>query len=172
MSTISVASLSQQTQQIIHHRNLIVFDGDCVLCSRFFKFILRFDQNNSFHFATAHSEFGGTLYKELDLPPNEFETNIIIVDGLIYQKLDAFCAAMTEIGGGWRILAIAKFLPSRVKDFLYNSIARNRYKTFGRYDNCIIPEEAVKNRFIDPTPTPSISRMSIPPTQNLEPCLY
>ena len=70
-------------------RDVIVFDGECVLCSGFFQFMLKHDTAQRFSFATAQSQLGQQLYRALGLPTDDFETNLVIVDGLIYQRLDA-----------------------------------------------------------------------------------
>ncbi|MBH1973590.1 MAG: DUF393 domain-containing protein, partial [Rhodobacteraceae bacterium] len=78
-------------------RNLIVFDGECVFCSAFFRFMLKHDRREIFHFATAQSPLGQALYAALNLPLTEFETNLVITHGQIHQRLDAFAAAMAEL---------------------------------------------------------------------------
>lgn len=127
--------------------NLIVFDGECVLCSGFFRFMLRHEQAGRFSFATAQSPLGQRLYRELGLPADDFETNLVIVDGRPYQRLDAFAAAMRALPWPWRVLSVCRFLPWRLKDALYFSVARNRYRLFGRRDVCMIPGPEVRARF-------------------------
>ncbi|MEL7099222.1 MAG: DCC1-like thiol-disulfide oxidoreductase family protein [Pseudomonadota bacterium] len=129
-------------------QNLIVFDGVCVLCSGFFHFMLKYDRGQRFFFATAQSEVGQGLYARLGLPTDEFETNLVIVDGVTYQKLDAFAAAMRAIGWPWRILAVAAYLPRALSDWLYNRIARNRYRLFGRTETCLVPRPELRARFV------------------------
>ena len=93
--------------------NLIVFDGECVLCSGFFRFMLRHDRAGRFSFATAQSPLGQRLYRELGLPADDFETNLVIVDGRPHQRLDAFAAAMRALPWPWRVLSVCRFLPWR-----------------------------------------------------------
>ena len=128
--------------------DLIVFDGECVLCSGFFRFMTERDKGQ-FRFATAQSPVGQSLYDALGLPLDDFETNLVIVDATIYQRLDAFCMAMKTLGWPWRALGIARFLPRVLKDPIYHLIARNRYRIFGRYDTCMIPTPDVRARFVD-----------------------
>ncbi len=127
---------------------LIVFDGECVLCSGFFRFMLRHDREDRFRFVLAQSGLGARLYSALDLPVRDFETNLVIVDGMIHQRLDAFAYAMRAIGWPWRVLAGLRFLPGVLKDPAYHAIARNRYSIFGRLQTCMIPDDAVKARFL------------------------
>ena len=130
-------------------RDLIVFDGECVLCSRFFRFILGVDKARRFHFAHAQSELGAEIYRALDLPVDEYETNIVIVEGRIYQRLDAFAAAMRAVDWPWKALAAVRLIPEPLRSWLYHRVARNRYAVFGRYDRCMLPDPRVTARFID-----------------------
>ncbi|WP_299659675.1 thiol-disulfide oxidoreductase DCC family protein [uncultured Ruegeria sp.] len=128
--------------------DLIVFDGECVLCSGFFQFMLRHDRGQRFRFATAQSPLGQLLYSRLNLPTDEFETNLVIIDGKVHQKLDAFAAAMRVIPGAWPVLSLCRLLPEFVKKPLYHAIARNRYALFGRYETCLVPDLALRSRFV------------------------
>ena len=149
MSTTPITSLPDDLQRALSGRDLIVFDGECVLCSGFFRFMLRHDRHQRFAFAVAQSELGERIYRALDLPTDEYETNIVIIDGLIYQRLDAFCQAMRALGGVWVALSVLRFLPGPIKDFAYHRIARNRYRIFGRYSTCMMPDPALRARFLD-----------------------
>lgn len=106
--------------------DLIVFDGECVLCSGFFHFMLRHDRDQKFLFATAQSPLGQQLYTLLNLPTDEFETNLVIVKGKVHQNLDAFAAAMHALYVPWRVLSLCRYLPRFLKNPLYRMIARNR----------------------------------------------
>lgn len=137
---------------VLAGRDLIVFDGECVLCSGFFRFVLRHDHAQRFSFATAQSPLGQALYRALDLNPTEFETDLVIVNGRIYENLDAFAGAMSALGWPWRALAVVRFIPAPIRHPLYLLIARNRYRLFGRYDTCMVPGPDIRARFIDTTP--------------------
>lgn len=127
--------------------NLMVFDGECVLCSTFFRFKLRHDSAQKFQFATAQSPLGQALYAALSLSIDDFDTNLVIVDGEIHGHLDAFATAMSVLDWPWRTLTALRWLPRKIKMPLYRLIARNRYRLFGRYDQCMIPDVALRARF-------------------------
>lgn len=145
----STSALPQALQERLQGRDLIVFDGECVLCSAFFRFIVRADKGQRFHFAHAQSDFGGQVYAALDMPVDDFDTNVVIVDGMIYERLDAFAAAMSAVGWPYKALAATRFIPEPLRSFLYYRIAKNRYAMFGRYDACMMPDAALRARFID-----------------------
>ncbi|GLT07817.1 thiol-disulfide oxidoreductase [Sulfitobacter porphyrae] len=142
-----VSQLDAALQAKLEQRDLIVFDGECVLCSGFFRFMLRRDRSRRFAFATAQSPLGQSLYQALGLPTDDFETNLVVTEGGIHGHLDAFAAAMGASGWPWRLLGGVKFLPRAIKMPLYRLIARNRFRIFGRYDQCMIPDAPLRARF-------------------------
>ena len=128
---------------------VVVFDGDCVLCSRFFRFVLRRDRAQRFRFVIAQSPLGQTLYDELGLPRDDFETNLVFARGRLFTHADAFAAAMRELGWPWRVCAAILWTPRWPKTPLYLAIARNRYRLFGRHDSCLVPDSALRARFLE-----------------------
>jgi predicted DCC family thiol-disulfide oxidoreductase YuxK len=129
--------------------NLIVFDGVCVLCNGFVKFVLRNDKTQTFQFLTAQSSQGEALYARLGLKHDDYDTNLVFIDGQLFEKLDAFLAVMRALGWPWRAVAPLKYLPTPVKNWLYNRVARNRYWLFGKRDECMVPDLSVRSRFLD-----------------------
>lgn len=140
--------LDKELLSVISGRDLIVFDGECVLCSRFFNFMLRHDRDARFSFAMAQSDIGQMFYKELEMPMDDFESILVIVDGGIYTDVDACAAAMGALGWPWKSLNMLRWLPGVIKRPLYQAVARNRYRIFGRYETCLVPDTALKNRFV------------------------
>lgn len=133
----------------IKDKNLVVFDGECVLCSGFFHFIVWADKKKQFQFSTAQSAFGEALYDHYDLKPDDYDTNLVFIEGKLYERFHAFVAAMKLLGWPYRVLAIFEVLPNRLLDWFYYKIARNRYALFGKRDTCIIPSDEIKARFIN-----------------------
>ena len=144
-----IKDLAPQTQAALADHDVIVFDGVCVLCSGFFRFVTRVDTAARFRFVTAQSPLGQEIYRDLGLPTEDFETNLVIVDGTIHQRLDAFAAAVGALGWPWRALSGVRWLPGPIKDPLYSTIARNRYRIFGRTDTCMMPTPALQTRFLN-----------------------
>ena len=127
--------------------DLIVFDGACVFCSGFARFMARHDRAERFRFVTAQSATGQALYLQHGLDPEAMETNIVIVDGQPHVKMRAFAAAMRSLGWPWRALAITSAIPQPLSDRLYDGIARNRYR-FGRR-TCPLPSAALRGRLVE-----------------------
>ena len=143
-----VSDLPKPLADTLAAQNLIVFDGECVLCSSFYRFVLRHDRAQAFNFATAQSEVGQALYRSLDLSTTDYETNLVVVNGRVYAHLDSFAAVMRRLPAPWPALSIVRFAPRLLKDPLYRLIARNRYRLFGRYDTCLMPDAGARDRFI------------------------
>ena len=127
---------------------LVVFDGVCVLCSGFARFILARDTGFAFRLATAQSPLGQALYRHYGLDDDAFETNLMVADGRAHAKLDTVALAASRLGGAWRLLAVLRLIPRPLADWLYDAIARNRYRLFGRTEACMMPPPQWHDRFI------------------------
>ena len=127
---------------------LIVFDGVCVFCSGFVQLIIRLDRKKRFHFATAQSSFGEALFRRHGLPTDDYDSNLAIIDGAAFTKLDSFVAVMSALGWPWRAAKALLILPRSLRDWLYDRVARNRYTLFGRKDSCEIPSAELRQRLI------------------------
>jgi predicted DCC family thiol-disulfide oxidoreductase YuxK len=127
--------------------DLIVFDGKCVFCSGFARFVARWDRAGRFRFVTAHSALGRSLYLAHGLDPDLMETNIVVTGGRAHVKMGAFAAAVGALGWPWAVLAALGWLPRGVADPVYDWIARNRYR-FGR-QVCVMPSGDLKARLIE-----------------------
>lgn len=128
---------------------LVVFDGVCVLCSGFAKFILKRDRAFAFRLTTAQSALGQALYRHYRLDTESFETNLVITNGRAYGKLDSVAVTGVRLGGLWRALTLLRLLPRPLADWLYDRVAQNRYALFGRTDSCMIPPPEWHERFIE-----------------------
>jgi predicted DCC family thiol-disulfide oxidoreductase YuxK len=127
---------------------LVVFDGVCVLCSGFARFILQRDRDFAFRLTTAQSPLGQALYRHYGLDPDEFESNLVLADGRAYAKLDTVTVLAKRLGGPWRALGLLRLIPRFLGDWIYDRIARNRYALFGRTEHCMLPLPEWRERFI------------------------
>ncbi|MEW6631757.1 MAG: DCC1-like thiol-disulfide oxidoreductase family protein [Pseudomonadota bacterium] len=127
---------------------LIVFDGVCVFCSGFVQLVVRLDRDKRFRFATAQSPFGEALFRRHGLPTDNYETNLAIIDGVAFTRLDSFVAVMAALGWPWRAARALLILPRPLRDWLYDRVAKNRYTLFGRKDSCEIPSLELRRRLI------------------------
>lgn len=129
--------------------HLVVFDGVCVLCSFFARWIAANDRAGRFRFATAQSPLGMQLFAAHGLRTDQYETNLVIIDGRAFMRMDSLIAVADTLGWPWRAARVLRLLPSSMQDWLYDRIARNRYALFGKKDSCEIASADLRGRLID-----------------------
>ncbi len=128
---------------------VILFDGVCNLCNGFVQFVLKRDKHKIFQFASLQSEYGTGLSVHFNLPTVKPET-IVLFDGKkILTESDAVLKIAGSLNGIWKTTVIFKLVPRFIRNWIYRLVARNRYKVFGKRDQCMIPEGNVKERFLD-----------------------
>ncbi|MDO9488939.1 MAG: DCC1-like thiol-disulfide oxidoreductase family protein [Sphingomonadaceae bacterium] len=125
---------------------LLVVDGNCVMCSAWAAFILRFDRTRRVRLATTQSQLGSSLYQVHELDPNT--TNLLIVGDDVFVRSDAVIGVLVEMGWPWRMAAAARLLPRRWRDAAYDWVARHRLHLFGRRETCLTPSPADRERFV------------------------
>ncbi len=127
---------------------LIVFDNVCVLCSGFVQWVLARDHKGLFWFTAAQGQVGQAIYADLHMDLVNFETNLVVIDGMVYGKLGAFVQVASRLGGIWRASLIFSVLPWRVQNWLYDLVAANRYRLFGKRESCWLPRPGYLDRVI------------------------
>ncbi len=126
---------------------LILFDGVCVFCSRWVRFVLRHDTARRFRFMTIQSEAGRALASRLGIDPDAPETNAVILNGRAWFKSDAALKVLGAMSAT-SALGVGRVASKALRDPLYDLIAGNRYRIFGRTDVCMIPDPADRDRFV------------------------
>lgn len=128
---------------------VIVFDGVCALCSRWVRFLLRFDHRGRYRFAAMQGTYGRTLLQQHGLDPDDPMSFLLLEDGQAWTDTDAILRVLSGLGGVWRITALLRALPRAWRDVAYRALARNRYRWFGRHDHCYLPAPGQAARFLD-----------------------
>lgn len=128
---------------------VILFDGVCNLCSSVVQFVIKRDRKDIFKFASLQSYFGQALLKKYNLPDNAFNSFILFKNGKVYTKSTGALLVAKELGGAWPLLSIFIILPAFIRDSVYNFIAANRYKWFGKKEACWIPSTGFRNKFYE-----------------------
>ena len=129
--------------------NVIVFDGVCVFCSKVVQLCLKHDRQRVIRFATMQSDAGSRLMEQQGVDPADPSSFILFKDDQAFFKSDAALELFRLLGGAWKILLVAKIFPRPARDFLYDKLARNRYRWFGKLDHCMRPDPSESDRFID-----------------------
>ncbi|MCJ8312852.1 MAG: thiol-disulfide oxidoreductase DCC family protein [Saccharospirillaceae bacterium] len=128
---------------------VILFDGVCKLCNVWSNFIIRFDKNHTFKLASVQSKEGAEILAHFNYPIDTFETMLVIHNNQSYEKTDAFFFVIKHLGLPWKLLLIFKIIPKPIRNWIYDRIALNRYKIFGKYDYCTLPTPDHNKRFLD-----------------------
>lgn len=127
---------------------VIVFDGMCVMCSRFAQIVVRRDAGKRFRLLAAQSALGAALYRHYGLDPVDYETNVLIEEGLAYFKSEASIRILERLGFPWSLARFGRALPLGVRDWIYGIVARNRLGWFGVRERCFVPEADERDRFL------------------------
>ena len=134
--------------QFADDRPIIVFDGDCALCSGTVQFILRHDRAGKYRFLSAQSVLGAATYSHYGLSPTVFETIILIKDGVALFKAEGSLQMISGLGFPWGLVNVFRALPRRWRDWGYDMIAANRFRWFGRRATCFVPSPNYAGRFL------------------------
>lgn len=128
---------------------IVLFDGICNLCNSSVQLIIQNDSKNLFQFASLQSDFGQKFLQKNNLPHDAF-TSILLIDGdKFYTKSEAALRIGKELKGIYKVSGILLWIPKFIRDFVYDFIAKNRYKWYGKRDSCWIPTEELKQKFLD-----------------------
>jgi len=137
-------------------KNPIVFyDGVCGLCNRLVQFLLKRDTHDRLRFASLQSDFATTVLSRHGIDPKDLDTLHVVEnygesDERVLNRSDAILRAGRELGGVWSVLASAgKILPRPIRDSIYRFVAGNRYRVFGKYETCMLPEPRHRAKFLD-----------------------
>lgn len=127
-------------------QHIVYFDGVCGVCNFFVDFLIRFDKRNKLLFAPLQGE---TAAKNLAIDPNQqFDTVIFHDKRKLYYKSSAALRILSVMGGGWKLFSIFLIIPAFIRDFIYDLIANNRYKLFGKKETCRIPTKEERKKFL------------------------
>lgn len=126
---------------------LILFDGVCVFCSRWVRFVIDHDPARRFSFVAIQSEPGRALAKRFDIDVEAPQTNAVILDGRIWFKSDAAIQVLRTLSAT-RWLGWLGSVPTGLRDPVYDLIAANRYRIFGRTEACMIPSPEDRARIV------------------------
>ncbi len=146
---------------------IILFDGVCNLCNASVNFIIDHDSKKKFQFASLQSEFAQSLIinsssenklftpkgiiplnQEIQKELNSLNSIIYFEDNVFYQKSEAALRIAKHLDGIYKLISAGKILPTSLRDFIYEYIARNRYRWFGKSESCRMPTPELKDRFL------------------------
>jgi predicted DCC family thiol-disulfide oxidoreductase YuxK len=133
---------------------IIFYDGVCGLCNRLVQFVLKHDKRDYFRFAALQSDLASTTLLRHNRDPHDLDTVYVVVEyGQPAERLlarsDAILFLLKHLGGIWKLAALGKILPRTLRDATYELVARNRYRVFGKYESCMLPDPKHRAKFLD-----------------------
>ncbi len=128
--------------------DVILYDGVCVFCSRWIRFIAARDKARRFRFTAIQSGYGTRLAQAFGIDPDDPDTNAVIHGGVAYFKSDAALTVLSSLPG-WQWVRVLRAVPKPLRDSVYNLVARNRYRIFGTYDVCFLGDSSFRSRVLE-----------------------
>jgi predicted DCC family thiol-disulfide oxidoreductase YuxK len=128
---------------------IVLFDGVCNLCSSSVQYIIARERRPTWKFASLQSETGKTLLKKYGLENRGIDSIVLIMSGKAYTKSGAVLRLTKRMKGLYPLLFGFIIIPPFIRNAVYDWIARNRYKWYGKQESCMMPDPALKARFVD-----------------------
>ena len=128
--------------------DVILYDGVCIFCSRWVRFVIARDTTRRFRFTPIQSDYGTRLAKTFGIDPEDPDTNAVVHGGVAFMKSDAALTVLSHLPG-WRWTRALFTVPKPLRDAVYSLIARNRYQIFGKYETCFVPDADMRARVLE-----------------------
>jgi len=127
---------------------IIVFDGVCNLCNASVNFVIQRDKNDVFRFAALQSEIGQEYISKFNIDPSETDSIILIDKEKCYVKSTAALHISKSMSGGYPLLFGFMIIPTFIRNWVYDFVAKNRYKWYGKKERCVVPTSELKEKFL------------------------
>jgi predicted DCC family thiol-disulfide oxidoreductase YuxK len=128
--------------------DIILYDGVCVFCSRWIRFVAARDVGHRFRFTAIQSGYGARLAQAFGIDPVDPDTNAVIHGGVAYFKSDGALTVLSNLPG-WEWVRVLRAVPKPLRDAVYGLVAQNRYRIFGKYEECFVPDAEMRARVIE-----------------------
>jgi predicted DCC family thiol-disulfide oxidoreductase YuxK len=131
---------------------VLLYDGVCGLCNQLVQFVLKHDRKAQFRFASLQSAYATRILQRHELDPHDLDTFYVVQESgaRVSARSDAVIFVLRELGGFWAATAVALCIfPKPLRDWGYGVVARYRYRIFGKYESCLVPEKKYRDRFLD-----------------------
>ena len=130
-------------------KKIILFDGVCNLCDSTVQFLIKNDEKDVFRFTAIQSEIGQEIINKIGIDTTKTDSIILYEPGRAYYfKAEAAIRIASELGGFYTLMKGFLILPASINNVVYDFVARNRYKWYGKKDNCMIPTPELKTKFL------------------------
>jgi predicted DCC family thiol-disulfide oxidoreductase YuxK len=135
---------------LLKNKKIILFDGICNLCNDSVLKVIKYDKKDHFVFAALQSKSGQDIINYLKIDVSKTDSIILYEPDVAYDiKSTAALKIMKDFGGFWVLTQVFEILPTPIRDYFYDYIAKNRYKWFGKKESCMIPTPELKAKFLN-----------------------
>jgi predicted DCC family thiol-disulfide oxidoreductase YuxK len=140
--------MEEKNSNPIEHKDIVLFDGVCNLCNFAVNFIIDRDPHARFVFASLQSTEGQRLLKSVGLHQGQMDSLVLVRNKKAYLRSTAALEIVRNLTGPWPVFYIFKVVPYPIRDFIYNLVAQNRYRLFGKRNTCRYPTTPLRARFL------------------------
>ncbi|GAA3756313.1 thiol-disulfide oxidoreductase DCC family protein [Flavobacterium ginsengiterrae] len=141
-----IASFLAMTEK---HKKIILFDGVCNLCNNAVQFIIKNDKKDIFRFTALQSDLGKEICNYIGVDQTKIDSIILYNPGTAYYyKSSAAIEIAQDLGGIYNLAVVFKIFPEKIRNYIYDYIAKNRYKWYGKKESCMIPTPELKAKFL------------------------
>ncbi|QUL56085.1 thiol-disulfide oxidoreductase DCC family protein [Paenibacillus tritici] len=137
-----------ETNKEVQREAVVLIDGVCHLCQGLVRFIIPRDPQANFKFASLQSEAGRELLKAGGLPERQLDTVVLVENGKYYTESAAVLRIARRLRFPWPLAYVFTLIPRPLRNAIYRIVARNRYRWFGRDEQCLLPTPDMKRRFL------------------------
>lgn len=131
-------------------KKIILFDGVCNLCNSSVQFIIKKDKKDVFRFVALQSELGQKITTHIGVNSSNIDSFLLYEPGnAYYYKAEAALKITSALGGLYGLLSIFNYFPKQISNYIYDYVARNRYKWYGKKESCMIPTPEIKSKFLE-----------------------
>jgi predicted DCC family thiol-disulfide oxidoreductase YuxK len=136
-------------QNLPTNKKIILFDGVCNLCNSAVQFIIKHDRKDVFRFVALQSDLGKEILVYIGINPGNIDSIVLYEPGVAYYyKSDTALEIAKSLDGFFSLGIIFKIIPRGIRNHLYDYIAQNRYKWYGKKESCMIPTPELKAKFL------------------------
>ncbi len=129
--------------------HIIYFDGVCNLCNSSVQFVLKRDKKKVFRFATLQGNHAKSTFAKFSLPHADLSSIVLLEHNTVYTQSTAALRIAKKLNALWPLLYLFIIIPKPIRDAVYNYIAKNRYKWFGKQESCMLPTKETQRLFLD-----------------------
>jgi len=131
----------------MNNQPVIFFDGICNLCNASVQFVIEHDKENYFNFSALQGDYAKNVLAEFNIVPENLDSILLLENGKLYTKSTSALRVARKLNGFWPLLYGFIIIPKFIRDWVYDFIAKNRYKWWGKQESCWVPTPELKSRF-------------------------